>query len=1456
MLHLIFIYTSDPKKVRLVVLPNGDKPKVKIDYPVNPTAGEDPNVLGGRITISGSTEIARNSVKEVYIQIDTNYNGNFASDWASKLERNASGENFSVETDSAVSAVKGIKVTSSSKTNWRLNINENKTMEGTIAVKAIAVSESRKWTESEVVVFKIDKKVPQFSDLKLVQYQSGNIVKTLKYEDDVWISGSGWKLECVIEDDNGVNENSIITDNISLYPVTGKNQLDGNLKYKVEVPLTTNGFGKNEFTLEAEDTSEQKYQSSQSFVINYDNTAPEFDVKELSKDSGNKTKIENYSSGVYTIEGTFNEDSAGGYNQSGFERIAMYFTRTVGSTTYVIDPMLKKGTGTDNRYSGLTKADGMYWREAEVSTIKDDKITLKSSVPNNVRKGGLVKVSGAIYRINGISGQQIVVAGTPDTGATKVYFAIAQVIDNTIQENGVTTYYGDSNSINFDDDDEMVEGVSKVGTTYNWSVSINTANIFDGDVDIHFVAFDKAGNVTPLDCYGRVSNNAPRIAGVSFGTDDNGNNEVAGNEYIKNYANSYVFGAEGCELGVTTNGKLDTTPITNLKLPIENFDSAFPLMTVKGETSLNVKVVGGNTKLQWQWQIGSGNNWSEPITFANSSSFNDTIREQSVTITTYDFVSYFKNNKIEEDFNNTTLNIKIVDGTENGGQEAKIAIKVKTALLDTTLPLVKIDDFYWNSESENSLYDNSRANGHIELPKDLPTDDIFKESTGIYDTDPKVSGKITIEGTASDNVLLKALYVTIKDSENTNNFKGGSEFKIAERDENGNWTVSDKMSDDGWACEIFDEQFTIDGNTIKWKFHWDTEKLSTVAATDVNVQVRAEDRGTASISGNKVVYAPKSCIQTRRMDVVPYITDVKRNTMYSTVRAGSGAYPLLRGEEDNVIKGFNISGSNPTLSIATDKNGSNPAAMSDVKFSNGEILFTVPGTAKDGYLHLTVNGIPALNNMNKRDASYNSEASAESKYWTDDRYVRIWQDTDRFGNDQTGKEEDNMDDVILAKNIVYPAMSMSDDGKLYASFTNYGMHAVYYTTVNGDSTKIFNANDAPEETTILVTGSGSNAKVNVAFLANNQNGGDYDNWTPYRSDAGGLYLHDPNIDGGSYTRMELLYHDKLFQQFKNFRLARGSNEIIHTAYYDVDTMSIHYSNINSADTRKSPTSNYMYLKDRSFEATWVNIDGGYDEHDYTKYDGVQYDRDGTKTIRTDGETNVCLSVKDCNPNYENSLSRSSATGEYVGIDVTSKEYPVIAYFDSANRIIRLARANAENPKSNNFDSSNGANNWTIQRVITDTSDANYTTANGNYINLQIDSLGYVHIVFVNGRGELVYVKSTNTYDDENTAYKFGKSVVIAENSPMNVSMTVKGTTPYIGYLTSLGSFDGLNTAFWDDNLKIWETMSAPLVHTVANNRACVEAHPTPASSAWESAHAYYSVGYYRVAYYIGNGGGH
>jgi hypothetical protein len=251
---------------------------------------------------------------------------------------------YTVETDSNVSSIKGIKVTSSSKINWRLNINEDKKLEGIIAIKAIAVSGSGKYTESDIVVFRIDKDVPEFTEIQLVKYDGTTVLKTLEYKDDIWISGSGWKFECNIEDGDSINENSIKTDNLALYPVEKKSITAQN--YRVKVPLNTNNFGKIEFNIEAEDNATpDSHSNSLNVVINYDNTPPEFsqgtsESNKLSQDNENRTIIENNSAGVYTIEGEFSEESNYDSNQSGFERIAMYFTRTLDSKTYIIDPML------------------------------------------------------------------------------------------------------------------------------------------------------------------------------------------------------------------------------------------------------------------------------------------------------------------------------------------------------------------------------------------------------------------------------------------------------------------------------------------------------------------------------------------------------------------------------------------------------------------------------------------------------------------------------------------------------------------------------------------------------------------------------------------------------------------------------------------------------------------------------------------------------------------------------------------------------------------------------------------------------------------------------------------------------------------------------------------------------------------------------------------------------------
>ena len=215
------------------------------------------------------------------------------------------------------------------------------------------------------------------------------------------------------------------------------------------------------------------------------------------------------------------------------------------------------------------------------------------------------------------------------------------------------------------------------------------------------------------------------------------------------------------------------------------------------------------------------------------------------------------------------------------------------------------------------------------------------------------------------------------------------------------------------------------------------------------------------------------------------------------------------------------------------------------------------------------------------------------------------------------------------------------------------------------------------------------------------------------------------------------------------------------------------------------------------------------------------------------------------------MTRASSTSQFVGIDLMplngSLAFPVIVYF--AGDCIRVARANADYPKGDE-------KYWKVQRAVTNSSNKNYSMNYVTYVDCEVDSSGYLHIVFVNTSGELVYIKSTNNPSD-GSRYTFAEPEVVTDGSPSCIDITTRGETPYIACISSINAVDGLTMAFKSGGK--WEVMKSPLVHTVAQNRACIEAHPTPESSGWgEAAVGYYSNQdqRYHAAYYIGNGKGH
>lgn len=1505
-------YITDAATIRYN--PDADKPRVEITYPRHDQIVGDFGyvIMGGTVRITGSAE-DNEGIDSVWLQYDLNGDGDF--DWATANDTDAAlYKNLFGITPLQITGLSGqygIKATgsvswsSSLQVSGLTGLNYSENNGATLNVRAVAIDNDREngqlagaW--SDIIHISVNNSVPQFGSydsLKLKRFNSnGEAIAEQEYSTDMYIKGTDWFLTGSITDDDGLKAITVTgssNGNLNTSDWFTAHTIGNNTWYDMKIPVVRSDGGSGSWTINVvaeDDDSESPKTSVRDFSLNIDNEAPIFDgatvntpllYKNAYGNTGillSSTEAVQNSNGLFTLAGRVSEDG------SGFDRMVIFFKRQ-GDTTRVYNVMESSDNRTDLNLS-MTSANAtngsIYINDDNLPVLKktslgrgsessSDFLTFDGASTNkNIRPGGLVKIGGIYRLISNIDGNEIKFSPSCSTEFTEAEFVYGLVLDNTgesLNSNG---------TVKNDDGDDMVETYSKSGYDYTWDISVNSKNIPDGPIQVCVVAFDEAGNSRFGQVTSTVSNNRPRITSVQLGTDLSGNGSYEEKEYTTFYLHVNEDGTGNTEFGT------------------DIWDLNTGTWTVKSGLAVKPQFVGGTEPMYYRFSKSTS---GERLNVAETGSVQVFDINDGFTLT---------NNTIgaEGEDSTNTYRFSFWDSTEEtdpgvDSQWTVLNATLKQDLTDAKASKAVIEPFYWKDNKDNSLYKNSSENGHIEIESDLPETIFIENGSGLYDTDPKVSGKITIKGYAYDDVRLSSLWMQIPGFTPTNyvtNSGYGSSgvssgyYQFAYYKIGTGWILpTATIESNGWEVTISEEEvdggfLNQEGHKVVWTLSFDTSKIASVAATDVEFKVMSVDHTNtvANISpatqqgsiGDISSYNKP----TYKLDVVPYITGISRNTGYVSKRSRSGAYPLLRNESENVITGFNLNEGTLSLTITSDKEGSSViSTIGNVSRSNSDILFTVPDDAKDGYLQLSINGIPSINNINKR----NLPTNVMSGFWTDDCFVRIWQDTDRFGNESDISDETGQS-IEIAKNPAYPDMSMDDAGQLYASFTNYSMHKVYYTTINGISTSVFKGYDSPEETAIFVSGSDSDVKINVAYMANYQSGGNKYNWVHDRSLAGGLHLYDPYIrtlnskekndegnfdfnvsgyDGHYMTQFEKLYHDQQFQQFKNFRVVRkdiSDEGIIHTAYYDKDTMSIHYSNVK---IYARPGEYHTYIGRETFEASWVNVDGGYDEHDTEKINNTTYlyekdpSKPETRYRYADEDQNILLS----NNIFSDGLTRGGATGEFVGIDLTNdNHYPVLVYYDSGNQVLKLARSNTENPKKSE-------DNWVVQRVITDTSDRNYKITNGNYVDMKIDTDGYVHIVFVNGRGELIYVKSINNPNDGKTAYIFGESVVLADSSPMNVDLTVRGTTPYIGYLSSIGSFDGLNTAFYDLSLDLdndgiaeggWETMAAPLIHPVSNNRAVVEVHPTPETNVWESAHAYFSSGYYRVAYYIGNGNGH
>lgn len=1066
--------------------PNADKPQVQITYP-EMIAGEE-LVMGGTVRFQGSAS-DNEGIEAVYLQFDFNDDGEYENgegkESNTEAPRNAEGKVYiggdytNTLTTIPVKNEKGFKAKgtlswSSSVDLSKFNTTDDKKIKR-IRVRAVAVDNDKTGADTQLasayskeIIIKIDNNIPQLEDLKLVEYNNSDyetVVKEISYSEDMFISGKYWRLEGRAVHAEGVYSVSVAGNNT----IKTEDYIDGDsqkINKKFFIPVNVSNE-KWTVSITAISSVDSPYSTNKTCSVQIDNTAPvlESDANGLviyknlygisENKLGSSINIQNSDGSFATITSRVSE--AG----SGFERVVFYFTRTNGGKRSVFNVMEDGGTGKTNR----TIINNSY-NDGDVCINEENLAVLKKTVTRaelntlsfnglssnkNIRKAGLVKIGGAYHEISEIRDDSLTFEGDCSLSFVEAEFVYGLIVDNA----GESRVNG---TLRNDDGDGMLESYSKSGSNYTWEAAIPSANIPDGPVEIHAVVFDKAGNSDYKMVSTRISNSPVRITSVKLATDLNSNGTFEESEYHQFYAFKNADGTGRTDQGIE---------IWNLDTKNELYgknSSSGKYWAVRDGLSVVPEFVGGTAPFYWTFtkDVDGGN-----LTKAASLTASDSIKIENKQ----EFV--LDNSKLGSttgEGKNVTYQFSFWDSTEEltvGSDTSWTVLNahVHQELTDTIAPTITIKPFYWNSGSDNSLYKNSKDEGHIELESDFDfAGSTFTQSSGLYDKDPKVSGIIKIQGAANDNKILKDILVNIPGFPvsgttymDESSYITLATYSINTSSWNDSKTESDinaKLTSSGWAFTIDEESITQEGgHTIKWTLTLDTSRINGVAAVDVKVKVKATDQG----NNNSVVDTSQTAegkeTSLYRMDVVPYITGLrttlsgiekKNSSVYG--RTALGKYPVYyytknaSGVAESEVVGLN--GFNLT-------NGASVHLEGSITSLNENFDFELPENAKSGKFYVTVNEIKNLNNENYTDSKggytddkelslyenyknyYNRQANGvNNDYLTDDLELAIW-----GINSQSAVSPEGV--------ITEPTMHINPvDGQLGFSFSsgNYGYY--------------------------------------------------------------------------------------------------------------------------------------------------------------------------------------------------------------------------------------------------------------------------------------------------------------------------------------------------------------------------------------------------------------------------------
>lgn len=1043
----------------------GGSPKAWINSPENGAT------TSGVVTIYGGA-IDNISVAEVRVQIDANNDGKFDADdyteikthWNSNddvmARLNGSGENW--------------YILANGTNSWKLNVDsgcvteKDKAKSLRIRVKAFDNDgNSRDWTEP--VTVKIDDETPVIKNLKLVQYGKGVTpsassvpVTEREYISGMYISNVSvdpkenpkgkWYLKGEISDNQSVASvtfniiNSSGQNNIRL---EDESELKPNVvNYDLLVPLRTDESGVISYEIKAKDNNVGE--TSVSLVINIDSTPPSLyntsgsetltpeDAlrlqsmgKILGTGANNTTVVNNNK--FFTFGDVVSE--AG----SGLEYIAFYFER-VGKRIY--NPMFKDDNITHVSSKAENPNDGDVYKNedglvamyvTDPGRESEDSITIPS-VNKNIRKGGLIKIAGSYSLITEVT-ETTTETTVKFSPSASIAFKNAEIILAQVVDHKITESLGSKDVILNDDGDEMIESITQLGIGYTWSASVDSTNIPDGPINIHIVAIDNAGNISKGSIATKVENNRPRIAKVMLATDLNGNGKF---DYDADSAPETGLESEtlnnrtadGAEFGEFSFYSAMEAKSTNLKSEVELKSGSF---NVIGGLAILPEFVGGNGDI-WYVEKYSNSKTSTDYTeiatgvenagLAKMVSKTDLIgsdtkfaNKNPSGVTYADLISE-KGGIILDSVPEKYISFTFWDSTEEtargtDSQWAHLKIPVTILSEEDAKPVPIITPFYWKSKSENSVEKDSDGNllGHIELEGDLTS-----ELMSAYgDTDslkkPKVSGKIKIEGTVTDNVRISSINMGFDDLFSSTvlaNYVGGAWQTVS--------SLPDKVKEAVVRFEVNDVSISQKGHEAKYTLVVDTEKLTGVAGKGKKIVITATDwKANSSAAGTAQTTATsKTALYT--VDVVPYVTGVGtdlsefyRSAPSVYARTARGKYPVNENETIT-LKGFNL-GISPNVKLG------------ECELNGSGLAYNIGKKAKSGNLEVTVAEIKALNNLNSDSAEYNKQPNGVNNNTLNDNLeFDVWQ----------------FKAAATAKNgpILQPHMKVGPSGQLGFSYAN------------------------------------------------------------------------------------------------------------------------------------------------------------------------------------------------------------------------------------------------------------------------------------------------------------------------------------------------------------------------------------------------------------------------------------